>query len=302
MRAKIYKISFICAKILSERLVSSMKKAIIIPNCLKQESLDFAKELGSLLDAKGYKAEILMENDVPNSGADFAIVLGGDGTLLRACKKLYKLDIPMLGVNFGHLGYLTECSPDVAFGAIDKILTGDYTLEKRLMLKGEVIRNGQSVYSFVALNEASFYRSTLLKAFTAELSINGITTETVVGDGLIVATPTGSTSYNLSAGGPVLTPNSSNIVLTPISPKYFPRSSLVAGGDDKIEVRVIVDSIIKTGNPALQIDGDNAFELNDGDTIKIEKNEEFAKTIKLSNQSFYQILRKKLSKATYDNT
>ena len=154
MRAKIYKISFICAKILSERLVSSMKKAIIIPNCLKQESLDFAKELGSLLDAKGYKAEILMENDVPNSGADFAIVLGGDGTLLRACKKLYKLDIPMLGVNFGHLGYLTECSPDVAFGAIDKILKGDYTLEKRLMLKGEVIRNGQSVYSFVALNEA----------------------------------------------------------------------------------------------------------------------------------------------------
>lgn len=279
-----------------------MKNAIIIPNYLKQESLDFAKEVDVLLKSHGYETEILSENDAPEKGADFAIVLGGDGTLLRACKKLYQLDIPMLGINFGHLGYLTECSPDVALGAIDKILKGEYTLEKRLMLKGEVIRGDKSVYSFVALNEASFYRSTLLKAFTAELLINGVQTQMVVGDGLIVATPTGSTSYNLSAGGPVLTPNSSNIVLTPISPKYFPRSSLVAGGDDKIEVKIIVDSIVKTGNPALQIDGDNAFELNDGDIIKIERCPEVAKTIKLSNQSFYQILRKKLSKATYDNT
>ncbi len=279
-----------------------MKKAIIIPNCLKRESLDFVSKAEALLKSNGYEIEVLMENDMPTAGADFAVVLGGDGTLLRACKKLYALDIPMLGINFGHLGYLTECNPDTALGAIDKIIKGEYTLEKRLMLNGEVIREGKSVYSFVALNEASFYRSTLLKAFTAELLINGIPTQTVVGDGLIVATPTGSTSYNLSAGGPVLTPNSSNIVLTPISPKYFPRSSLVAGGDDKIEVKIIVDSIVKTGNPALQIDGDNAFELNDGDIIKIERNQEAAKTIKITNQSFYQILRKKLSKATYDNT
>ena len=127
-------------------------------------------------------------------------------------------------------------------------------------------------------------------------------TQTVVGDGLIVATPTGSTSYNLSAGGPVLTPNANNIVLTPISPKYFPRSSIVANGEDEIEVKIIVDSVVKTGNPALQIDGDNAFELNDGDVIKIKRNDGYAKVIKLTSQSFYQVLRKKLSKATYDNT
>ena len=279
-----------------------MKKAIVIPNYTKQESIDFSKTAIELLKNNGYEVEVLKENDEPNEKADFALVLGGDGTLLRACKKLCKYDIPMLGINYGHLGYLTECNPDMAIASIDKIVNGEYTLESRMMLSGEVERNGENVYSFVALNEASFYRSTLLKAFTAELYINEMLTQTVVGDGLIVATPTGSTSYNLSAGGPVLTPNANNIVLTPISPKYFPRSSIVANGEDEIEVKIIIDSVVKAGNPALQIDGDNAFELNDGDTVKIRRNSGYAKVIKLTNQSFYQVLRKKLSKATYDNT
>ncbi len=279
-----------------------MKKALIVPNYIKEESMEFSKTAIELLENHGYEVTVLKEYDEPTEKVDFALVLGGDGTLLRACKKLYKYDIPMLGINFGHLGYLTECNPDMAIASIDKIVNGEYSLENRMMLSGEVIRDGKEIYSFVALNEASFYRSTLLKAFTAELYINGMLTQTVVGDGLIVATPTGSTSYNLSAGGPVLTPNSSNIVLTPIAPKYFPRSSVVANGDDEIEIRVIVDSYVKTGNPALQIDGDNAFELNDGDIIKIKRNKECARIIKLTNQSFYQVLRKKLSKATYDNT
>ncbi|MBQ3040526.1 MAG: NAD(+)/NADH kinase [Clostridia bacterium] len=279
-----------------------MKKAIIIPNYLKEESMQFSKTAVDILEKNGYSVSVLLENDEPIEGSDLALVLGGDGTLLRACKKLYKFDIPMLGINFGHLGYLTECNPDTAIDAIEKVVRNEYHLENRLMLEGSVVRNGENVYSFVALNEASFYRSTLLKAFTAELYINGMLTQTVVGDGLIVATPTGSTSYNLSAGGPVLTPNSKNIVLTPISPKYFPRSSIVANGEDEIEIKVVVDSIVKTGNPALQIDGDDAFTLNDGDVVKIKRNEKDAKIIKVTSQSFYQVLRKKLSKATYDNT
>ncbi|MBQ8546585.1 MAG: NAD(+)/NADH kinase [Clostridia bacterium] len=279
-----------------------MKKAIIIPNYLKKESMEFSKTAIELLKKNGYDVTVLKENEMPTEKVDFALVLGGDGTVLRACKKLYKYDIPMLGINFGHLGYLTECDPDTAIASIDKIVVGEYSLENRLMLCGEVVREKKSFYSFVALNEASFYRSTLLKAFTAELYINGMLTQNIAGDGLIVATPTGSTSYNLSAGGPVLTPDSNNIVLTPISPKYFPHSSIVANGDDEIEIKIIVDSFVKTGNPALQIDGDDALTLNDGDIIKIKRYSECAKTIKLTNQSFYQVLRKKLSKATYDNT
>ena len=279
-----------------------MKRAIIIPNYLKEESMQFSKTAVEILEKNGYKVSVLKENEEPTESAELALVLGGDGTLLRACKKLYKYDIPMLGINFGHLGYLTECNPDTAIASIEKIVQGDYRLENRLMLEGTVERDGEIVYSFVALNEASFYRSTLLKAFVAEVRINDMLTETVVGDGLIVATPTGSTSYNLSVGGPVLTPNSKNIVLTPISPKYFPRSSVVANSEDEIEIKVVVDSIVKTGNPALQIDGDDAFTLNDGDVVKIKHNAKDAKIIKVTSQSFYQVLQKKLSKATYDNT
>ena len=279
-----------------------MKRAIIIPNYLKEESMQFSKTAVEILEKNGYKVSVLKENEEPTESAELALVLGGDGTLLRACKKLYKYDIPMLGINFGHLGYLTECNPDTAIASIEKIVQGDYRLENRLMLEGTVERDGEIVYSFVALNEASFYRSTLLKAFVAEVRINDMLTETVVGDGLIVATPTGSTSYNLSVGGPVLTPNSKNIVLTPISPKYFPRSSVVANSEDEIEIKVVVDSIVKTGNPALQIDGDDAFTLNDGDVVKIKRNAKDAKIIKVTSQSFYQVLQKKLSKATYDNT
>ena len=97
-----------------------MKKAIIIPNYLKEESMQFSKTAVDILEKNGYSVSVLLENDEPIEGSDLALVLGGDGTLLRACKKLYKFDIPMLGINFGHLGYLTECNPDTAIDAIEK--------------------------------------------------------------------------------------------------------------------------------------------------------------------------------------
>ena len=102
-----------------------MKKAIIIPNYLKEESMQFSKTAIGILEESGYKITVLMENEEPTEEADLALVLGGDGTLLRACKKLYKYDIPMLGINFGHLGYLTECNPDGAISAIERVLAGD---------------------------------------------------------------------------------------------------------------------------------------------------------------------------------
>ena len=279
-----------------------MKKAIIIPNYLKEESVSFSKIAEKKLVNSGYTVEILTEEQMPEKKADFALVLGGDGTMLRACKKLYHMDIAMLGINFGNLGYLTECNPDTALEAIDKIMQGEYTVENRIMLSGEVIREGKSIYSFSALNEVAFFRASLLKAFNLDILINGMHTQTVVGDGLIVATPTGSTSYNLSAGGPVLTPNSDNMVLTAVSPIYYPRSSLVINGSDKLDIKVSINSITKTGNPSIQIDGDDCFEVLDGDVIKIGKHTKQVKIIKITNNNFYQVLSKKLSKATYDNT
>lgn len=279
-----------------------MKNAIIIPNYLKEESMSFSKVAEKKLTDSGYNVQILLENEVPNDKADFALVLGGDGTMLRACKKLYDKDIAVLGINFGNLGYLTECNPDNAISAIDKIMQGEYTIENRIMIKGEVVRNGKRAYEFSALNEVAFFRASLLKAFNLDVSINGMHTQTIVGDGLIVATPTGSTSYNLSAGGPVLTPNADNMVLTAVSPIYYPRSSLVINGFDKLDVNVSINSITKTGNPSIQIDGDEYFEIFDGDIVKIEKHPKQVRIIKIANSNFYCVLNKKLSKATYDNT
>lgn len=273
-----------------------MKKAIIVPNYLKAESMGFCKVAKEMLENIGYDIEVMAENDMPSSKADFALVLGGDGTILRACKKLYKYDIPVFGINFGNIGYLTGCNPDTAVECINKVVSGEYKLENRLMIEGEVIRKDEVIHSFVALNEVTLFRSTLKKAFKTELYINGLNTQTILGDGVIIATPTGSTSYNLSAGGPVLTPESNNMVITPVSPMQFLHTSIVTGGNDTIELKVKINSLLENATISLEIDGDSSMEIYDGDMLRIKRAENTAKTIKVNDISFYQILRQKLSK------
>ena len=274
-----------------------MKNAIIIPNYLKAKSLEFSKSAEVLLKEKDYNTIVLSENEVANVKAEFAIALGGDGTMIRACKQLYGTDIPVLGINFGHLGYLTECNPDGAFDAINKVICGDYRIENRLMIQGEVIREGKVIYNFIALNEAALNRATLMRAFKMDIYVNSKHTNTVLGDGLLVSTPTGSTSYNLSAGGPVLTPTASNMVITQIAPIYFPGTPLVTDGNDEIEVRVNIDNHAKNGNVTLEIDGSDSIALENNDIIRVKKAEHFARIIKVTDISFYQILKEKLSKA-----
>lgn len=273
-----------------------MKRAVIVPNYLKSNSVGFCQVANEMLTKMGYSVEILGEDDCPSEKAEFALVLGGDGTILRACKKLYMLDIPIFGINYGNVGYLAGCNPDTAIECIEKVVKGEYKLENRLMLEGEVIRDGKDVFSFVALNEATLFRSMLKKAFLLDIYINGMSTQTVLGDGLVVSTPTGSTSYNLSAGGPVLTPEANNIVLTPLSPMQFLRSSIVTSGDDEIEIRVKIGSLVKDSYVTLEIDGDSSFDIYEGDVIRIKRAEKTTKTIKVSDISFYQILKKKLSR------
>ena len=274
-----------------------MKNAIIIPNYLKKKSLDFSKEAKKLLEEKGYNPIILKESEHFDNEADFALVLGGDGTIIRASKQLYGTNIPVLGINFGNLGYLTECNPETAIDAISKLISGEYSIENRLMISGEIIRDGKKIHSFIALNEATLYRATLMKAFKMEVYINEKHTNTVLGDGLIIATPTGSTSYNLSAGGPILTPTANNMVITQIAPFSFPGTPLVIAGDDVIEIKIKIDNITKRGNASIEFDGSESVEIKDGDIIKIRKADNSAKIIKVSDISFYQLLKEKLSKA-----
>lgn len=276
---------------------AKMKNAIIIPNYLKEKSLAFSIEAEKLLKKAGYNPIILDENEPFCDKADFALVLGGDGTVLRASKQLYPTDIPILGINFGHLGYLTECNPETAIEAINKVVNGEYIVENRMMIECELIRNNTVIDSFISLNEAVLNRATLMKAFKMELYINGKHTNTALGDGIIVSTPTGSTSYNLSAGGPILTPTANNMVITQIAPIYFPSTPLVIAGDDVVEIKISIDNITKRGNVTLEIDGSDSIDIEDGDVVKIKKAEGSARVIKVSDRSFYQLLKEKLSKA-----
>lgn len=275
-----------------------MKNAIIVPNTQKEKSVEFAPVAKEFLENSGYTVQMYTDTQAPCENAEFAIVLGGDGTILRTAKRFYGLDIPLFGINFGHLGYLSEVSADDSYNGLERLISKEYEIEERIMLSGEVIRNGNSVFSFVSLNEASVYRSTLMHALRLEVMINTKHTETIYGDGVIVATPTGSTSYNLSAGGPVLTPTSSSIVITPVSPKYFPRSSIVTDGADETEIEINFETVNETGAPCIEIDGDMRFVLENGDMIKIRRANKTAKIIKITDKSFYQILREKLSRAS----
>jgi NAD+ kinase len=274
-----------------------MKKAVIIPNKLKERSKDFAASLKTLLENRGYNTIILEENEAYTDEAEFAVVLGGDGTMIRASKQLYNSNIPLLGINFGHLGYLTECNPENAIETINSVMDGKYRIENRLMLDVEIIRDGNAIGSFIALNEAVLNRATLMKAFKMEIYINGKHTNTVLGDGVLVSTPTGSTSYNLSAGGPILTPTANNMVITQIAPIYFPGTPLVTDGNDAIEIKAIVENPNKKGSVQIELDGSESFSIENGDIIRIKRSESFARIIKVEDRSFYQILKEKLSKA-----
>lgn len=270
------------------------KKAIIITNPLKEKSVEFAPVAASYLRENGYEAEIITGVTETFTSADIALVLGGDGTILRAARQLYGKDVPIFGINFGRLGYLTEYSSEDAVDGLSKIISGQYTIESRMMLEGEIERNGERIASFIALNEVCAYRAMLMHALSTKLYINGKHTETVSGDGLIISTPTGSTSYNLSAGGPVLTPTSQNIVITPVASHSFSNPSIVMDGKDVARVEVSFGSPEDKGFAYLEVDGNERYELCDGDVINVRRAEQDTKIIKATDKSFYQTLREKL--------
>lgn len=273
-----------------------MKTALIVANTQKAKSVEFANVAKEFLNNAGYCVQIYNDGDAVCKNASFAVVLGGDGTILRSAKRFYGLDIPLFGINFGHLGYLSEIGSETPMDGLKRLVSSEYEIEERIMLEGEVVRNGKTVLTFIGLNEANVHRSTLLHALSLEVLINQKHTQTIVGDGIIVATPTGSTSYNLSAGGPVLTPTSKSMVITPVCAKYFPRSSIVIDGDDITEIQVSYEIINETGTPCLVIDGDMRFPLENGDIVRIKRAKHNAKIIKMTDKSFYQILKEKLSK------
>ncbi|MBQ4563782.1 MAG: NAD(+)/NADH kinase [Lachnospiraceae bacterium] len=221
------------------------------------------------------------------------IVLGGDGTLIQAARDLADLAIPFIGVNLGTLGYLAELDIQSVEESLDALIEDKMVVQERMMVAGTLIRDGQVIEENIALNEVVLGRGGALNVIRFTVEVNGKFLNSYAADGVILSTPTGSTGYNLSAGGPILEPDSSMMLMTPISPHSMINRSIVFADTAEVEI-----TLTKTGaaGALAAFDGNGCVvEVQDNDRIKIRKSEKKTKIMTLSKESFLEILRNKMS-------
>lgn len=224
---------------------------------------------------------------------DCVIVLGGDGTLLQAALDLNSLNIPLFGINIGTLGFLTDTDMESAREALTNIIRGDYETDCRMMIDGRVFRNGELIYASTALNDIVINRSGRLRVIDFDVYVNDEYLNSYSADGVIVSTPTGSTAYSLSAGGPILQPNAKLIMVTPVCPHSLNKRSIILGADDCITIRMGED---KRGceERVASFDGEDYFDVITGDEIVIGCSQRSARFIKTNKTSFLQRVRQKM--------
>lgn len=236
------------------------------------------------------KEFVYMTPDDIYSSADMVIVLGGDGSMLEASRRASVAGVPILGINLGRIGYMTELELD-ELELVDRIFSGEYTVDERAMLSVEIItREGQKKTSSYALNEAVIANGTASRIVDLELSDNGVAVSDFRADGLVIATPTGSTAYSLSAGGPIVDPKLSCLCVTPICPHSLLARPLVFPDSARLEVKNIC---VREKLLHLTLDGRVTFDLYYGDTAVITKSNLTTKLIRLKDWDFYSKIRTK---------
>lgn len=278
-----------------------MKTILVLPNPTKKESCDFANSLKKKLLQNGFNANIGTDGlkDSPN----LAVIVGGDGTVLRYLETVLDYSVPVLGVNFGHRGYLTSCEPDEkqAVSIINEIFenkeSANRRFETRILFECEILSEERQILKkIIGLNEAVVSRGGLCKAVDFNLYINQSPVISFPADGIIVATPTGSTAYNFSAQGPVLMPEAKNLVITPICASSLMRSSIVTSDSDVIEIGMSSERRLESDEtPTLISDGYKKFRVNFDERIVIRKSEKTLKIYGGENGEFLRILERKMN-------
>lgn len=228
-------------------------------------------------------------------GIECAIVLGGDGTLLKAAGDLMEREVPLLGVNLGTLGYLAEVEIGNIEPALDKLLCGDYTKEARMMLSGSIFREEKRIVHDFALNDIVISRCGSLQILHFNIYVNGRFLNGYGADGMIVATPTGSTGYNMSAGGPIVEPGASLLLLTPICPHTLNTRSIVLSPEDEVVIEIPEGRENCVQTVEASFDGSHKVLLQTGDKIVVKKASKTTEILKLNTESFLEILHKKMS-------
>jgi len=228
-------------------------------------------------------------SQVAGRDPEFAIVLGGDGTLLSAARALAPADIPILAVNLGSLGFLTEVPLKDMYSTLEKVLACTCPIDERTMIACDLIRDGEVMHSYTALNDVVVNKSAIARLVGFDLSIDNRQSFTLKADGVIVATPTGSTAYSLAAGGPVLMPSVQSFLLTPVCPHSLTHRPVVVPENSAISI------VVRSNGEAafLTIDGQVGQPLKDGDQVVCRKAEHAVRLLQMK-QSFFQVLREKL--------
>lgn len=273
-----------------------MKKTLIIINVSKDESMTLAKEIASYLKKKDVAYDFLsFDGFVDNTdfkGYDFVISLGGDGTVLYAARNSSKYGLPVFPVNLGEFGFIASVQPEDWQKELKLFMDGKAVFEKRSMLKVEVIRNGKKVYSSLSLNDAVISAERGVSTIMLSVKRNSLPLCRLKADGLILATPTGSTAYSAAAGGPIVSPEVEAFVLTPLNPFSLSSRPIVLSPDSNLEITV-EKSRIK--GICLTVDGQEPFGIQFGDIISVVLNKKKAKLVAGSEEKFYNALRSKLN-------
>lgn len=282
-------------------------KAVMTPNPYRDKNFKYAIQAQQILRSSGVETRLCLPFGVDKSfelpqeltfhnlneelrTADLLICFGGDGTILHSSKAATYHGIPVLGVNIGTMGFMAELEAG-ELELLRRLASGDYQIERRMMLSVEVFHEGQSIYSDTALNDVALTKGAVARVIQLEVLCDGVRAYSFSGDGVLVCTPTGSTAYSMSAGGPIVEPSAHNIIVTPICAHTASARPFVTARDREITVRVG-----KTGrkNAFLSADGGRAVRISLGDTIRIRRARQETRLVKLKKTSFFEIINSKL--------
>lgn len=286
-----------------------MKKVVMTPNPYRDRDFSCVLEAQRILSAAGVEAKICLAFEVDKSfalpqgvplfdlqeelrTADALICFGGDGTILHTSKSAARCGIPILGVNIGTVGFMAELESG-EMGLLSRLATDDCQIDERMTLYVRLLHEGRVIYRDVALNDAVITKGAVARVIQPSVWLDGVKAMSFNGDGIIAATPTGSTAYSMSAGGPIVEPQADNIILTPICAHNLQPRSLIAAPERKVEIQI---GRVNKRNAFLSVDGGRAMRVYGGDSVLIEAGNQKIKLIKLKETSFFDIVISKLNK------
>ena len=281
-------------------------KIVLTPNPYRDRNFKYVEQAVSILQDVGIETRVCLPFDVDKNfelpkdfklndlnkeikSADMLICFGGDGTILHSSKIATRHHVPILGVNIGTMGFMAELEAG-ELPLLANLAQGDYRVEKRMMLRVTVHNEGRELFDETALNDAAITKGAIARVIQMSVECDGVEAISCSGDGLVVCTPTGSTAYSMSAGGPIVEPSAQNIIITPICAHAFQAKGIVTAPWRTISIRL---GKLGRRNAFLSVDGGRAFRLNVGDVVTVRKAEQETRLVRLKDTSFYEILNNK---------